>query len=198
MELDDLKNSWSEINKQVNKQPHLNPQIIDQMTKNKYYSNLKRIAYPEIIGVVICIIGATFIAFNFIKLDTAFLQAVGIISMTLLMLLSAISLISLRQLNITADLTKSYAETLKDFLAQKLRFHKFQKINVTLSYLLLVTIIILLSKFFNGKDITNSKYFWTFSFSFGYIFLLFYSKWVSKYYDNTLRKTEDLLKELAD
>jgi uncharacterized membrane protein YqhA len=97
----------------------------------------------------------------------------------------------------TADLNKTYAETLKDFAIQKLRFHKFQKINVTLSYLLLITTIILMSKFLNGKDITANKYFWIFSFTIGYLFLLFYSKWVSKYYNNTLRQSEDLLKELS-
>jgi hypothetical protein len=196
MELDDLKNDWEDISSQVNKQQNLNPKIIDQMTKNKYDSNLKKIAYPEIAGVIVCLIAATFVVLNFSKLDSAFLQAAGIISILLLLILPAISLVSLRQLNVTPDLTKSYAETLKDFAVQKIRFHKFQKINVTLSYLLLVATIILLSKFFNGKDITGSKYFWTFSFTFGYLFLLFYSKWVAKYYNNKLRQAQDLLKEL--
>jgi uncharacterized membrane protein len=197
MELDDLKNTWEDITNQVKKQENLNSEMIDQMTKNKYYSSLKKVAYPEITGVIICLVGAAFIVLNFSKLDTTFLQGVGIISILLLLTLSAFSLISLRQFNMTGDVNKPYAETLKDFAVQKIRFHKFQRINVTLSYLLLVTIVILLSKFFSGKDITGSKYFWTFSFSFGYIFLLFYSKWVLKYYNKTLRQAEDLLKELA-
>jgi hypothetical protein len=55
----------------------------------------------------------------------------------------------------------------------------------------------LISKFFNNRDITDSKYFWTFSFSFGYIFLLFLSKFVTKFYKTTLTKTEELLQELG-
>jgi len=197
MELDDLKNTWEDISNQVNKKNNLNTQIIDQMTKKKYHSNLKKIAYPEFAGVLVCLMGAIYIGFNFGKLDTYFLQITGAVSILLLLTLSALSLLSLHKFTRNIDLNKSYAETLKDFAVQKLQFHKFQKVNVTLSYLLLVTTIILFSKFFAARDITDSKYFWTFSFSLGYIFLLFYSKWVAKYYKNTLRQTEELLKELA-
>lgn len=197
MELEDLKNSWEDISNQVSKKQNLNPQIIDQMTKNKYHSNLKKIAYPEFAGVLVCLMGAIYTAFNFGKLDTCFLQATGAVSILLLLMLSVLSLLSLYKFSSNTDFNKSYAETLKGFAVLKIRFYKLQKINVTLGYLLLVTTIILFSKFFAARDITDSKYFWTFSFSFGYIFLLFYSKWVSKYYTNTLRQTEELLKELG-
>ena len=196
MELDDLKNTWADMDNQVKKQQNLNPKMIDNMTKSKYYPSLKKIAYSEIIGVIVCLAGASYILLNFGKLDTGFLQGAGIISILLLLTLCVISLISIRQFSMKENLNKPYAETLKIFAIQKIRFHKFQRINIVLSYLLLVTTIILLSKFFSGKDITDSKYFWAFSFSFGYIFLLFYSKWVMKYYNKTLKQTEELLQEL--
>jgi phosphatidylserine synthase len=196
MELDDLKNTWKDIDNQLKKQQNLNPKMIDQMTKTKYYSSLKKIAYSEIIGVIICLAGAAYVLVNFSKLNTTFLQGAGIISILLLLTLSGVSLISLRQFNMKENVNEPYAATLKVFAIKKIRFHKFQRINITLSYLLLVTTIILLSKFFGGNDITDSKYFWVFSFSFGYIFLLFYSKWVMKYYNKTLRQTEELLLEL--
>jgi hypothetical protein len=119
------------------------------------------------------------------------------VAMVVLLLLSITSLLSLQKLNAVVDVNKTYAETLKDFATKKIQFYKLQKINVTLSYLLLVTIIVLFSKFFSNKDITGSKYFWIFSFSIGYIFLMFYSKWVAKFYRSTLRKAEDLLNDLA-
>ena len=197
MELDDLKNNWLNISNQVSKEQNRNPRIFNEMTKNKYYSSLKKIAYPEIAGVIICLVGATFIALKFGYLNTSILQATGIIAILVLLALSAISLISLRQLHLTTDLTKPYAETLREFAMRKVQFHKLQKINITLSYLLLVATIVLFSKFFSGKDITDNKYFWTCSFTFGYIFLLFYSKWVSRYYHTKLHQAEDLLKELA-
>lgn len=196
MELEDLKNAWNRANNPVKQQQNLTTKIIDQMTQRKYYSKIKKIAYPEIIGIFICLIAASYIALNFYKLDTTFLQGVGIVSISLLLTLSIISFLSFRQFNIKGDVNKPHVETLKIFAIQKIQFYKLQKINITLSYLLLVTIIILLSKLFSGIDITNSKYFWTFSFCFGYIFLLFYSKWVLKYYRKTLKQTEELLHEL--
>ena len=195
MELEDLKNTWDNPNDKT-KQQILTSKIIDQMTQTKYNSKINKIAYPEILGSIICLIAIIFIGFNFHKLDSTFLQAVGVISIFILLTLSVVSFLSLRQLKMTNDFNKPYAETLKIFATQKLEFYKLQKINVTLSYLLLVTVIILLSKFFGGRDITDSKYFWTFSFTFGYLFLLFFSKFVVKFYKNTLRKSEELLQEL--
>jgi hypothetical protein len=198
MELDDLKNTWEDINNQVKQQQNLNSKTIDQMTRTKYNSSLKKIIYPEVIGTIGCLASAAFIGFNFSKLGTAFFQGTGIATILILLVLSIISLISIRQLTITKDVNKTYAETLKEFAVQKMRFHKFQRINLTLCYLLLVTTIILTPKLFDGKNITDNKYFWIFLFSlsFGYIFLLFFSKWVFKKYNNALRQAEDLLKEL--
>ena len=196
MELDDLKNTWNNANNQAAQQHNLSPKIINQMTEKKYYSKIKKIAYPEFIGISVCFIAAVFIGLNFYILDTSFLQGVGIVSILLLLIISIISLLSLRKFNINENVNKPYAETLKIFATKKLNFYKLQKINITLSYLLLVTIIILLSKLYKDVDLTNSKYFWIFSFSFGYIFLLFYSKWVLKYYKKSLNQAEELLQEL--
>lgn len=191
MELDDLKNAWNE----VSNQPKIDTKMIDQITKSKYKSNLKKIVYPEIMGVLICILSAFYIGLHFDALDTTLMKGTGILAMVLLVVLPLISLISLLQFNTIGDLNKPFSETLKDFATQKIRFHKLFKISSLLSYLLLVTIIILLSKLFGENDITKSKYFWIFSFSFGYLFLLFYSRWVAKYYKNTLEQAEDLLNE---
>jgi len=195
MELDDLKNTWNNQSDKT-QQENFTSKIIDQMTQTKYNSKINRIAYPEIIGSAICVLATIFIGFNFYKLDTIFLQGVGIVSILVLLILSIVSILSIRQLKISKDFNKPYVEVLKIFATQKLEFYKLQKINITLSYLLLVTIIILLSKFFSGKDITDSKYFWTFSFSFGYIFLVFFTKFVTRFYKNTLKKSEELLQEL--
>ena len=192
MELDDLKRSWGEVSTQAK----IDTKMIDQITKSKYKSSFKKIIYPEIIGVIICILGAIYIGLHFDKLDTNLLKGTGVLAIVILVLLPVISLINLLQFNNIGDLNKPYSETLKDFVTQKNRFHKLFKINSTLSYLLLVTVIVLLSKLFGENDITKSKYFWIFSFSFGYIFLLFYSKWVEKYYKNTLQEVENLINDL--
>jgi hypothetical protein len=195
MELDDLKNTWDNAaNKK--QQQNLTSKIIDQMTQTKYVSKINRIAYPEMIGSVICILTAMFIGFAFYKLETILFQIVGIICILLLLSISVISFLSLRKLKSSNDFSRPYANTLRMFATQKLAFSKLQKINITLSYLLLVVVIILLPKLFSDQDISDSKYFWMFSFSFGYIFLFYFSKKVSKYYQNKLRQSEELLNDL--
>ncbi len=192
MELDDLKNSWEEATKQIN----IPVKMIDRATHAQYKSNLKKIVYPEIIGSIICFLGAVYIGCRFNELGNGFVKGIGILAIGVLVVLPILSFISLLQFNSIGDVNKPYAETLKDFAIQKIRFHTFMKINSTLCYLLLVSLIIVCSKFFGEKDIYENTYFWILSFSGGYIFLLFYSKWVAKYYKNTLQQTEDLLKEL--
>ena len=195
MELDDLKTTWQNQSNSA-LQNSLTTLIINKMTQEKYHSKIKKITYPEIIGSSICVIVAGFIALNFNKLDTIILQAVGVASIIILLIISTIGILSLQQLNMKKDLNKPYAETLKIFATQKLTFYKLQKINIILCYLLMVIIIVLLPKLFGNKDITEYKYFWLYAFSTGYIFLLLISKFVSKFYKKTLQHTEELLKEL--
>ena len=196
MELDDLKSTWQNESNDAT-QNYLTTSIIDKMTKEKYHSKIKKISFPEIIGSIVCIIAAGIMVLNFKKLDTVVLQAVGVASIIILLVISGLSVLSLQRLNMKKDLTKPYAETLKTFITQKLAFYKLQKINIFLCYLLMVTIIILLPKLFGNKDITEYKYFWLSTFTTGYIILFFLSKFVSKYYEKTLQQSEELLAELS-
>jgi hypothetical protein len=108
-----------------------------------------------------------------------------------------ISLMSILPLYKVADLNKSYSETLMDFATKKISFRKLQKFNLLLSYLLLVAVILLSTRLFGRNEITDSKYFFVFTFSFAFSFFLIFTKWVIKNYKKSIRKTEDLLKELT-
>jgi len=197
MELDDLKNTWNEIDSQVKEKQNLTLKIFDKMSNRKFHSKLYKIILPEILGSLICISSAFFIGFNFGKLDGATYQIIGVIGILVFVMVTAIGLLSLQNLNKVGDVGKPYVDTLKDFATQKIKFHKLQKLNLRLSYLQLVIVVLLLPKFFEKSGITDSKYFYIFSFSFCFIFLLIFSKWVMKSYNTTIRQTEDLLKELT-
>ena len=197
MELDDFKNTWNETKIKGQDQQTIVPEIMEKVHNKKCGSKLRQITIPEMAGSMVCLAAAAFIGFNFLKLDTVVLQGAGVLSILLLLLLPIISTLSTWQLNTTYDVNRPYAQTLKAFANQKLRFVKLQKLNVTLSYLLLIGIIVLMSKLMGGKDLSANKYFWLFSFTIGYIFLMFYSKWVDKYYRKVLQQAEELLKELA-
>ena len=167
------------------------------MSNRKFHSKLYKIILPEIFGSLICISSAFFIGFNFDKLNGATYQIIGLLGIFVFVIVTVISLLSLQNLIKVGDVGKPYVDTLKDFGTQKIKFYKLQKLNLRLSYLQLVTVVLLLPKFFEKSGITDSKYFYIFSFSFCFIFLLVFSKWVMKSYNKTIRQTEDLLKELT-
>ena len=195
MELDDLKHIWhSQESSRVREEA--TRALIDDTTHKNYKSKMKKIRYPEIGGSIVCIAAAIFISYQLGKLETVFQQGAGIIAIILLFLLSLISLASLKPLAVTGNVTQPHAEALKAFAEQKLKFYRLQKANVTLSCLLLVTIVILLPAFFGSGALTNNKYFWLFSFTIGYLFLLFFSTLVSRYYKTTIRQMDELLKEI--
>ena len=195
MELSELKKTWdSEDNR--DDAPNLTPGIIEHISQAKYKSRLNRIMYPEISGVAICLAAAVYLALNLYRLDSPFLYVAGWLAITVLLCVSACSLLSIRQLYVPGNFEQPHAERLRLFAAQKIRFHKFQKLNILLSYLLLVATIILVAKLFGGNDISGNKYFWTLSFTGGYLFLVFFSGFVKKYYNSNLRKMETLLEDL--
>ena len=195
MELDKLKAAWQ--SNTSNAQQQLQASImIQEMTEKKYRSTISKIAYPEMIGTVICLLAIIYIVANFYQLNSFTLQAIGVIAILVLITISILSIVSLQYLKAEKNMSQPFAATLKNFAGQHLNFYKLQKINVALSFLLLVTLIILVTKFFNGKDLSTNKYFWIYSFAAGYLFLLFFSRFVMKYYKKSISKAKEILTEL--
>lgn len=197
MELDDFKNTWNDLSTNVKVNQNFNLKQFDKMNKSKYQSSLHKIILPEIIGTIICIGSAIYIGYNFTKLESITYQIVGVVTIFLLVIIAVISLKSILPIYKVADLNKSYSETLKNFATKKINFCKLQKINLIISYFLMVAVILLSTRLFGRNEITDSKYFFIFTFIFGFSFFLIYSKWVAKNYKKSIQKTEDLLKELS-
>ena len=197
MELDDFKNTWDDMSSQVTINPNFNLKKFDKMNKSKFHSRLYKIVLPEMIGTSICIGFAIYIGVHFSKLEPLSYQVVGMLTIILLGVLSVLSLMSILPLYKVANLNKSYAETLKDFAIKKRNFFKLQKLNLLLSFVLLVMVVLLSARLFGRNEITDSKYFFVFTFIFGFSFFLIFSKWVVKNYKKSIRTTEALLKELS-
>ncbi|RFS17903.1 hypothetical protein [Emticicia sp. C21] len=196
MELDELKNIWDEASNPAEKQSFLKPLTIEKMTKTGYKSKLKKVIYHEALGTLFAFGAVVYMIMNFNKLTTPFFQGIGIITIIILVVLPTISLVLLSQINSVGDVSRPYAETLKTFATQKLRFIRFQQANVLAAYILLVFVILLMPKFTAGKSLNENKFFWSGAIAVGYVFLSFFSRWVIKYYSKSLQQSEELLREL--
>lgn len=196
MELDELKYIWDEASNPAEKQSFLKPKTIEKMTETGYKSKLKKVIYHETLGTLFAFGGVAYMIVNFNKLTTPFFQGIGVITIIMLVVLPIISLVLLGQINSVGDVNRPYAETLKSFAIQKLRFIRFQQASVLAAYVLLVFVILLMPKFTGGKSLNENKFFWSGAIAVGYIFLSFFSRWVIRYYSKALAQSEELLKEL--
>lgn len=198
MELDELKNSWQQIGSRAEEKTIINTKLFNAMGKRKFYTALKNIIIPEILGSVVCVGAAVYILLHFNRLDHIAFQITGSLTILLLVILPVISLRSLYELYKSSNLHQSYTDALKEFSIRKIKFCKLQKLNMTLSYVLLVVMVLLATRIFGSNHLTENKSFWIIAISIGYIILTFFIKWVSRSYNKTIRHTEQILQELAE
>lgn len=197
MELDEMKSTWEQLGKRVEKQEILNHQVIEQMTRHSYNSSLRRISLPEFIGTIICYIAAAYISVNLLKIEFFAVQVLGAISILLLLIMPIISLQSVRVMKQVNISSLTYLETIRIFSKQKIKFHELQKINVVLGMLLMLIIIPVFAAI-QGKNVNQMPYFWTIVFPAGILFFIGFSLWVLKYYNKALKQAEQSLKSFTD
>lgn len=197
MELEELKNTWQEMSKRVEKQESLTNQILEKMMQQKYHSKLNKIGYSEYAGTMICYIGAAYLLMNFTKIDDILLQIFGIIAIALLFTLPVISLKSLRAVNNVNIGSKTYIQAIEDFAKRKTRFQRLQKLNVSLALFLMLVAIPVLSAI-QGKDLAQVPYFWTLIFPISIIFFLVFAVWVLKSYNKLLNEAEKMLSDISN
>jgi len=196
MELDELKSSWETLSKKMEKQQQLNSKLIEQMTNQNYKHRLNSIARPEFIASIICFIMAIALIWNFDTLNTLLLRIFGGFSILFLIVLPVLSFQSIRGLQTINMSLPTYKNSLKEFAIQKIRFRKFQKLNVFLSFIFMVVFAPVSVKVLAGKDISQNITLWLTILPVSVIALFFVSKWVLRHYNNSLKKAEELLTEI--
>ena len=136
MELEELRNEWQEMSKEIEKQKILTDKLIIDMTQKKYKNKLNSISIPETIGTVICFAAAIYIFINFSLLDSWYMQLSGIFTALfciVLPILSLKSIFGMQKINIS---TSNYKQSLERFALNKKRFALIQKVSF---YLNLIT-----------------------------------------------------------
>jgi hypothetical protein len=196
MELEELRNDWQEMSKEIEKQKLLTDKLIIDMTQNKFNKKISSIAIPETIGTFVCFGITLYILINFSKLETWYLQLSGVFSALFYIVLPVLSLKSIygmKRINISQG---NYKQSLERFAKNKMQFIKVQKWSFYLSFVLVVVCLPVASKLMNGNDIFLDSTVWLWYLPFGFVFLYFFSKWVFRKYKGASNSAEELLKEL--
>jgi hypothetical protein len=200
MELEEMKSLWEEMSQKVEKQQLVTDQIIMDMTQQKYSNKFTKLFFFEGLGTVICYVMAVYLLFNIQKLDTWYLMAGGIFTITLLFLLPLFTLRSLtriKHLNVAAN---SYKETLVQFERSKKRVLLLQRMGIYLSLIFFWVVIPVSSKIFNDRDLFTTDmgaFFWIFS-GVVFVLLIFFARWGYGRYKSVTVSAESILKELED
>ncbi|WP_034893363.1 hypothetical protein [Gillisia sp. Hel_I_29] len=195
MELEKMKNLLEGMSDRIEKQELLTKNLIENVTSEKYHSKLNKLRYSEIIGAIICYLGAIYLIMNFIKIDPLAEKIFAIIAIGLLLILPLISLKSLNGMQKITISSKTYLETLNNFEKRKIKFQKFQKLNVSLGLFLILISIPVLSAI-KGVDLSKTENFWILTFPISIIAFLGFSFWVIRSYNKSLESTEKLLAEI--
>ncbi len=197
MELEEMKMLWDEMSVALEKQQRITDSLIIKITQANYKDKVSRILIPETIGALICIISCIVILFNFDKLSTRYLQACGVLTALILVLLSSLSITSvckIRTLNISDH---NYKEILLEYSKSKIQFVFAQKMNFYLGAILMLTLSPVIGQLINGVDLFKETRLWLW-YAIGFPFYYFFARWVFKKYVKITTDAGNILKELEN
>lgn len=196
MELDEMKTAWAAMSTQIEKQNKLTSTLIMKMTQTQYKNKIRNIFIPELLGAIICLAEAILIAVNYAKLDTWYFLTAGIISAMLLLLLPVLSLRSISKMQAINIAGNNYKQTLIEYAQGKKEFFRVQKISYYLGFVLLIVLVPVMAKIFDGDDILAKTKIWIWTIPFGLIFMFFFAKWVYRYYRKNTLEAANLIEQL--
>jgi len=196
MELEELKNEWQEMSKEIENQKILTDKLIIDMTQEKFNKRLSSISIPESVGAIICAFMALYIIFNFYKLDIWYLEVCGALSIAYLILLPFYVLKSIKGMKKINIAVNSLKQTILDFSKRKNQFWFAQRIGFYLNFLFIIAILPVFGKLFKDKDLFLSAKLWYWYIPAMFVFLIVFSIWGLKHYKKATTDAENLLKDL--
>ncbi len=194
MELENMKKMWQEMDVRMENQERTTGKLIEDIMRAKYKSRLNKIGYPEYAGFFVCYAASAYLSVNLPKLHDVTMQIFTAFDILLLLLLPIISLKSLRSMQNLDASSKTYTETIIDFAQRKAYFQKLQKLNIALSFFLLITLIPAVASIL-GKDLHEINHFWSIIFPSGVGLFLLFAFSVLRFYNKVLKSTENMLSE---
>ena len=197
MELEKLRNQWSEMSANIDNQKKITDFKIIKMTEMKYMDTIRKIKITEITGAAFCFITLIFIVGGMDKLEPWYLRICGIVSVITLILMPSLSIVVLFKIPSANISTNNYKQTLVDYNTNKIRFINIQKLSLCFGALLFIAILPVMGKLMSGKDLFKSATIW-YIYSVGFPFLYYFATWVLKRYRSSLNKAEEILRDLNE
>lgn len=198
MELENMKTAWEDMSKKIDQQEMLTDQLILDMTKERYANKIRSISIPETVATFICFAVIFYLIGNFSALDTWYLQLSGIITIVSCLVLPVLSLKAIQRIKRLSIAKSTYKELLSNYAKGEARFMRIQKISFYMSFLVLISAVIVFGKIMKGIDVftVTEKLNWLVPSGIGVLFI--FSQWVYKKYQKATTSAKNILKELEE
>lgn len=197
MELDEMKNLWTEMSAKLEGQKKLTDKMIMMMTQERYQRKLSKIRTPELISTALSFIMVLLILFSLNKFETPFLLACAIASATILSVLPVLSLWSIRQVGRVDIKASNYKDVLLQYAHAKRRLLSIQRLSFYLGFVLLVVALPVSVRMMGGKTHIETGT-WLWYLPLGFVFFFVFARWVYRCYVHVTVQLEDLLREIGE
>ena len=196
MELEEMKSLWNDMSQIVDQQKVLTDKLILDMTQERYENKLRHISIPESIAALICFVVVLYLVSNFGLLDVWYLQLLGAITIISCLILPILSLKSIQKMKAINISKNTYRESLTKYAKGETKFMLLQKISFYVSFLVLISSVIVFSKIIKDIDIftITEKLNWLVPSGIGVLYI--FTQWVLKKYKKATISANNILKEL--
>ena len=198
MDLDDMKNTWSELNDELARKQKLSDAHILQMTQRKSSSRLNRLVYFELFGTLISLMMFVYLLFNFHRLDNWLTLTGGAYLIFILLLSFGMTFTLIKKIKRVNILTTSYHQTVLDFTSLKKTLGLYKRFSIVINIISPFMILPVASKLFFDKNIlADLDGFWEgIAASFIILPIILFS--LIYFYRFNIRKVGKTLKEYGD
>lgn len=193
MELEEMKSIWGELSGKVESQEKIKKEELMKMTRKKYQNSLGKIYFPEILGSIISFLYAGYFITQFDRLQLPINQVFAVFNTIIMIVLPAISLITLFHMNSLDIIGESPMNVLQKFKRNKVFYRNFQKVTLVLSGLFAITVLPPLAELLGKADMVSNTKFWIVYVPIGLICVYIFGSWAFRKYDRALEKAQELL-----
>jgi hypothetical protein len=197
MELEEIKNIWSEMNQKPNKQIGLTYNNFDDVRQLKYNKQANIFKGGEVIGLLVAYTLAGIILYKFNVLDKWYLIMSGIILVIYLLVMPLYTITGIMRMKKIDLVNSNYKEVLEHFYSTKSRLKQAEKISLIASPFLFVASTFILVKIFTDINLFVLDIQLHILFFIGIAFLgaILFNVWAFKKRNEKLKSVKKLLEE---
>nr|WP_293297099.1 hypothetical protein [Allomuricauda sp.] len=199
MELAELQETWSKLDKKVESQKTITDKMIMDVVKIKHSNKIKAILKYEGAGTVVLFLGLIIVIWNIHLFDTLPLQICAVLSIIVMTVLPILSLTSVYRMNNMDMAKRNYKETIIEFTKRRAHFLMVQKWGMVLSGIFMFTVIPITLKIVKGKDFfagESNNLLWFIPIAL--IAFFFFARWGYGCYVKITSDAQDILQDLED